>query len=77
MEFAGMLLMWAIFGTIIGLLAARKNRNGWLWGIIGGFFWVPSLIVLCFMNFLCPNCKKPLTNQEWKERKCPRCDWTG
>jgi hypothetical protein len=65
--------MWAIFGTVIGLLAARKNRNAWAWGVIGGGFLLPAAIVLCFMSYLCPKCKSPMTNQEWKAKKCPRC----
>jgi len=77
MSLEAMLMMWAIFGLIIGLLAERKNRNFWAWAIIGGAIWVPALIVLSFKSILCPKCKNPITNQEWKERKCPRCNWTG
>jgi len=77
MQEVTILVTWAIFGTIIGLLAARKNRNGWTWGIIGGIFWLPAIIALCFMHFLCPKCKAPMTNQEWKSKKCPRCGWSA
>ena len=75
MDVVLMLGGWAIISTIIGLLAARKNRNGWAWGLIGGFVFLPTLIALAFIQFLCPNCKKPITKQEWNERKCPRCGW--
>jgi len=69
-------IMYVILATVIGSLAKRKNRNSWAWGVIGAFFWSISLIVLCFLDFLCPNCKKPMTNQEWKDKKCPRCGWS-
>jgi hypothetical protein len=73
------LLIWVIFGIIIGFLAARKHRNKWIWGIIGGFwfFWIPALLLLCFMSYLCPKCNKPMSNQAWKEKKCTECDWTA
>ena len=81
MEWLTILCIWVVIGLIIGLLAVRKHRNGWGWGIIGGlsciggYFCVIPFIVLCFVNFLCPECKSPMTNQEWKQKKCPRCGW--
>ncbi len=62
-----------IAAIIIGPLAARKNRNGLGWGLLGGFFLVPGLLVLMFLPFLCPKCQQSITNNEWKQRDCPRC----
>jgi uncharacterized membrane protein YeaQ/YmgE (transglycosylase-associated protein family) len=33
------LILGLISGFLIGKLASRKNRNGWLWGIIFGAVW--------------------------------------
>ena len=66
-------ISYAIAALIIGLLAARKNRNGWVWGLIGGLFLLPVLLVLMFMPFLCPWCQQSLTNKDWKNRTCSRC----
>ncbi len=65
----------AFFGTILGLLAWRKHRNPFAWGIVGGlpYLWIPTAIVLGFMPFLCPKCKGVLSNEAWKERRCSRC----
>lgn len=69
----GYLIPYAISAVIIGLLAARKNRNGVAWGLIGGLFLLPGLLVLMFMPFVCPKCKQSLSNREWKQRTCPKC----
>ena len=70
-----LVIIWGGFGAVIGLLARRKHRKAWAWGAIGGcpclFF--PATIVLMFMSFLCPKCRRDLSNQEWKQRTCPRC----
>jgi hypothetical protein len=65
----------AIFATI----ASKKNRNPWVWGIIGfvsvlGFIgFIILLIVLACLSTLCPKCKKSLTREQWGKRQCPRC----
>jgi len=69
----GLLIAYIIAAIIIGLLAHRKNRNGWLWGLIGGLFLLPGLLILMFMPYLCPKCKNKLSNQEWKDKTCPTC----
>jgi len=52
------LIYWTVFGLIIGLWAKWKNRNGILWGIIGGPFMVLGVFIIIFMPFLCPKCRK-------------------
>jgi MFS family permease len=69
----GFLISYTIAGLIIGLLAKRKNRNPWAWGLIGGLFLLAGLLLLAFMPYLCPKCEQPITNEEWKSRNCPRC----
>ena len=64
---------YVISAVIIGLLAARKNRNGWAWGLIGGLFLLPGLIVLMFLPYLCPKCRQSISKTRWKLRTCPRC----
>jgi len=70
------LLWWAFWGTILGMFAARKNRNIWAWAIIGAFPWFlgPAIIIMCFLAFLCPKCKSPMTKKEWKGGHC-QCGW--
>ena len=67
------LIPYGIAAAIIGPLAARKNRNGWAWGFIGGLFLLPGLLILMFMPYLCPSCKQSISNKAWKARSCPRC----
>jgi len=52
--------------------AARKNRNPFLWGALGFFFPLTILIVAC-LSFVCPVCRKTLTNMQWSARACPDC----
>lgn len=60
------------FIVLSGWLAARKNRSVLFWGMLGC---IPILafLVLAFMPYLCPKCKKSITNTEWKNRTCPQC----
>jgi len=69
----GFLIYWAIFGLIIGLCAKCKNRNGFLWGIIGGPFLIIGLLVLIFKPFLCPKCRKKLNKKQRRDKICPDC----
>ena len=67
------LIVQLIIAVAIGYLAARKNRNGWGWGLMAFLFCIPTVIFLMFMPYLCPVCKRPLTNQEWRSGVCPSC----
>jgi hypothetical protein len=68
--YVGVFIFWAV---VVGLLAKRKNRSGTLWGIVGGLSWVIALLILAFLSYLCPKCKKKLTNIEAKQHLCPDC----
>ncbi len=68
-----MLAIYGFFAVLIGLLAWRKNRSGAAWGLIGGFVPVLALAALAFASYLCPNCQQPISNDEAKSGKCPRC----
>mgnify|MGYP001587554053 CR=1 FL=1 len=63
----------SFFGLVIGLLALRKHRNPWLWGIFGAFTFLIAGIALACVNILCPKCKEPLTNKQWTTKTCPNC----
>ena len=63
----------SFFGLIIGLLALRKHRNPWLWGLFGALTFLIAGIALACVSILCPKCKESLTNKQWKDRKCPNC----
>ncbi|MBL8823019.1 MAG: hypothetical protein JNJ77_10560 [Planctomycetia bacterium] len=73
MPYLVMLTVFLFFATIVGVLTSRKNRNGILWGLFGGLLFIPTMIALAFVRFLCPNCHNPLSNQQWKQRECPHC----
>jgi hypothetical protein len=70
----GYILVWSVSAVITGVLAARKNRNTLMWAIAGILFpWI-AFLVLLFLPRLCPKCQGPLTYDEWREHRCPRCD---
>ena len=80
------LIAWVVWFSIcvslVGWLAKRlRNRNPWPWGIVAGLFGpltlVPTLLALFATSPLCPNCKQPLKTDEWKQKKCPKCTWSG
>lgn len=64
----GLLFLYGQFS-----LAKSKNRNPWAWLMMFPFTAGISFFVLFFLPTLCPACKQPLSIQEWKQRKCPRC----
>lgn len=54
--------------------AKRKNKNAVIWGVFGAFSGlVPALLVLMVATYLCPKCRKALSNRESKTDKCPHC----
>ena len=69
------LWLWFSFGVLFALLAKRKNRNPFFWGIVGGYPYIAiiSLGGIIYAKFLCPKCKHPLKNKQWKNRICPNC----
>jgi hypothetical protein len=71
-QFVFFLMYYAWAALLLGYFAKRKNRS-LAWAFIGPLFCVPSLIAMAFMSYLCPKCRGPMTNHEWKRRHCPRC----
>lgn len=75
------IIWFAIFASLLGFFAKKRNRNPWPWVIIGGlvgpFTGLPTLIALFATSPLCQKCKQPLNTNEWKTKKCPKCDWSG
>ena len=59
--------------VILSILADWKNRNPLAWGLIGGLFFPCSLICLLLETHVCPQCKQPLTKDQWRLRRCPTC----
>jgi hypothetical protein len=71
-------LVWlATWGVIVGALAARKNRDPWLWGTAGAFLAVLTLLVLAFSPYLCARCGGEVSNSEARAGRCPRCPSHG
>jgi len=67
----------AIWGVVVGLLARRKNRNPWTWGLAGVLSWFIALIVLAFKSYQCPKCEFELTNEQGRAKTCPFCGPIG
>lgn len=61
------------FGLVVGLLAWRKNRNPWLWGLGGAISLVIALLILAFLPYRCPKCGRSLTNKQGIAKECPGC----
>lgn len=50
--FAGKLVAFLIWGVVVGLLAKRKGRNPWGWGVAGGVSWTSHFLILAFLPSL-------------------------
>jgi len=72
----GSIIAYGIAVLVLALMAKRKNRDPWAWGFIGAFFCLPTLVILAFMSYLCPKCKNPISDDEWRQKECPRCSGT-
>ena len=59
--------------VMLSSLAGWKNRNPLAWGLVGGLFFPTSFICLLLESHLCPKCKAPLTQDQWRLRRCPTC----
>lgn len=76
---AAKVIVAIIWGAIVSLLAKRKNRNPWAWGLCGAagaLTWlIPllALLVLAFTPYQCPKCKQSLTNKQAKGKICSAC----
>lgn len=69
----GKLFAALIWGLVVGLLAKRKNRNPWGWGVAGALSWIIALFILAFMPYKCPKCNQSITNDQGKNKNCPSC----
>ena len=69
----GKLFAALIWGLVVGLLAKRKNRSPWGWGVAGALSWIIALLVLAFMPYKCPKCKQSITNDQGRDKNCPTC----
>jgi len=65
--------MATVFGLITGFLARRKHRNKWLWGLCGALTFPVTGVALACVSILCPQCREPLANEQWKDKACPYC----
>jgi len=68
------LLKIIIWAPLVGYRAKRKNRNFWLWGLLGAAFSFWPLLILAFLSFKCKKCGGKISNKEHKEGVCPHCD---
>ena len=55
------LILALVWGMIVGALAARKNRSGWLWGILCGVTGPWSLIFMSLIPHAPPGSLEALT----------------
>ncbi|MDM8546658.1 hypothetical protein QUF61_09220 [Candidatus Venteria ishoeyi] len=70
---------------LLGLLAARKHRNGWEWGIVsvipltvfGSDMFVLILLLLLWMRPLCPECGTAVSSEEQNQQRCIQCGYQG
>lgn len=62
-----------VCAVLTGLLAKRKNRNPWVWGVAGAFSLLIALLVLAFMPYKCPSCGESLTTSQVQDKQCPSC----
>jgi hypothetical protein len=67
-------------GVGLALLAKRKNRSPWPWGIVGALFGavaplllLPPLLALGFLKYKCPKCGATVSNGQARSGQCSGC----
>jgi hypothetical protein len=73
----GFIVTYILGVVVLGLMAARKNRDYMAWGLIGGLFSIFCVVALVMLPPLCPKCRRPLLGREWRRRVCPTCGFVG
>ena len=63
-----------LLGVICGAVAISKGRNSWLWGILGFFFGVITLIVIAALPGVRPQWRVVDTSAARSVRHCPQCN---
>lgn len=76
-KIAGFILTYVLGITVLGTMAARKNRDYMAWGLIGGLFFIACIVAVVMVPPLCPKCRRPLLAREWRRRVCPTCGFVG
>jgi hypothetical protein len=66
-------LLMSLWGVGLGVAATGRNRDFLSWAVIGALFSVIGAVALMVTSVLCPGCEMPLSNRDWKARKCPKC----
>jgi hypothetical protein len=67
-------------GVGLALLARRKSRSPWPWGIVGAIcgavaplLLLPPLLVLGFLKYKCPKCRATVSNKQARLGQCSAC----
>jgi rubrerythrin len=67
-------------GVGLALLAKRKNRSPWPWGVVGALcgaiaplLLLPPLLVLGLLKYKCPKCGATVSNEQARSSQCPAC----
>ena len=66
-------LLGVPFAVICVLLANSKGRNPWLWGILGFFFGIITLIVIAVLPSTRPSRPDGETSPTGGVQRCPQC----
>ena len=66
-------LIGVAFAVICVLIANSKGRNPWLWGILGFFFGLITLIVIAVLPSTRPSGPDGETSGAGSGQQCPQC----